>query len=157
MPGCEKCDYTGFSYGKIPCVCTENKVPDLTGRVTVNGVPVDYDIDNQFKPEPDGDINVNYDNSGMYFKDGKIVKPINIEQSVGVIQIGDPVSFGGVYIGRALGVADQGGLVDVRIYDGSVWKIATKDLSISDKCLSIDLPVHDIIEINVCKECGHSL
>src|SRR5688572_7829941 len=33
--GCPKCEYTGFAYGKIPCVCQDNRSPS-----EYDGVPV---------------------------------------------------------------------------------------------------------------------
>jgi len=48
--GCEKCDYTGFSYGKIPCVCTENQKEEA---------PIE--VDTQYKPEANGTIAYNFD------------------------------------------------------------------------------------------------
>ncbi len=36
--GCEKCDYTGFAYAKIPCVCTEaplkEKIETKSGEIS---------------------------------------------------------------------------------------------------------------------------
>lgn len=45
--GCEKCDYTGFSYGKIPCVCIEKAKMNpysLQGIPPETGKGVEHDL-----------------------------------------------------------------------------------------------------------------
>lgn len=37
--GCKKCDYTGFAYAKIPCVCQETSSPAWNGKeIQASGV-----------------------------------------------------------------------------------------------------------------------
>lgn len=156
--GCEKCDYTGFSFGKIPCVCTEKKPPadldsggdidlDITKvRAFVNGIPVDYDIDTQFKPDPPGDI---YGCSSQKKE----------------IQIGDPLWIGDAFIGRAFAKVDADGYVDILMYGDATWgatcRVHSDHVYVGEqpKHLSLDLPTHQPIVNNLeyCRECGHKL
>jgi hypothetical protein len=175
--GCEKCEYTGFAYGTIPCMCTEEQTPvpggqavtedhigkyfDSTyGPVHINGVPVDYDIDNQFKPDPiDEDTVMVHKPSqpGLTIDfpvfNGKIEYNFDINKykifSAGEkkeIQIGDLVRYkNGMILGRALCSAKMGELVNVLI-DRGIYGIDSSDpqLEFDDK-------------LKRCSKCGHEV
>jgi len=46
--GCVKCDYTGFSYGDIPCECSiENGPTNNNNQKSPGSITVSYDLETE--------------------------------------------------------------------------------------------------------------
>ncbi len=126
--GCHKCDYTGFSYGKIPCVCSEAAPPEkkvgeretpVTGVVTYEPGDTVYLFEipigvAKSASQPDGTVEIALND--LYSKSYGIFVKVQVTKDYSKVatppplkekfNVGDTVYCGDQYLGIVLKADD---------------------------------------------------